>query len=243
MSTCFNCERQVQPPSVSWCGQSDCAAVARAKYKAQFDKRHVELLAQEAMARGDLETHLRRVGVPMERVQNLRATSEGFQSMEAARSFIRLRQKLLLILIGPPGVGKTVAAATVVKDACERWPWNSQATGQLAEPAAFMPASQLTSLSSFEHVDQERLRYLRRVPLLVLDEAGEEATQYGRGLLMTLLSERHAAGRRSVVTSNLTVEAFRERYGTALLDRVKGDGVMPDLSGQKSLRRTERPES
>lgn len=139
-----------------------------------------------------------------------------------------------LTLMGPPGVGKTVAACYVVLDFCRTWPWNQQSTGTNFEPCVYARASELARLSVFTPADKERFATLQSTRLLVLEDAGDEVTDFGRGVLVELLMGRHATRRRTVICGNLQKEGLL-RYGKAVADRLK-TGLIPDLQSQQSMR-------
>jgi DNA replication protein DnaC len=74
------------------------------------------------------------------------------------------------------------------------------------------------------------LARLGDVHLLVVDDIGAEAqTAWGSGLLGELLNARHQDLKRTIITSNLTREAFKERVGERVADRVREDGEVVDL--------------
>lgn len=208
------------------------AAASRAKYREQLAKRCVE--REEAPPPGEVSRHMERMGVPVRAIRAAMAARDEPPAV-AAKHFIADRGATFLLMLGPPGVGKTTAAALVVKDLCERWAWNSQPTGAATEPVQWLEAVELTRVSAFDSVDQERVAELRNCKLLVLDDAGDEGTSIGRGIVAELLMHRHAKQRRTVVCANLTGDAFKARYGAAVADRIRQTGLIPSLAG-KSLR-------
>lgn len=229
---CLICGREI-------CDILSCSRIAREQYFEKLKQANSRWQTKTNIAHDELERHLARIGVPTKILQSLRNT-QLTGPLEWARRFDSgHKEKLLLGLIGSPGSGKSVAAGWILQETCRRYPWNSQATGMAAEPAAWIAASDLTSYSAFEHVDQERLRYLERISLLVIDDCGDEATKYGAGMLANLVKNRHAGTRRTVLTSNLTMSGFREKYGQEVLDRIRGDGFLPDLSAHKSRRNSQ----
>jgi DNA replication protein DnaC len=177
--------------------------------------------------------------VPMPALRALRAGPGESKALTAARAFIRDREKLFLVLLGPTGVGKTLAAALVALDFCARWPWNQQSTGGTHSPLHYVDAATLTRLSAFDDEAQRYVQDLKDARLLVLEDAGDEGTELGKGVLVELLMHRHATERRTVLTSNLTREGFKARYGDAVADRVRSSGLVPNLSGEKSRRAAE----
>jgi DNA replication protein DnaC len=143
---------------------------------------------------------------------------------------------LFLLLAGPPGTGKTVAATHCVVDFCRNWAWNSQPSGPTFEPVLYVDASSLTRLSAFDSNDKAYLEQLQNARLLVLEDAGDEGTELGKGVFVELLMTRHAKRKRTVVCSNVTLPAFKARYGEAVADRIRSAGIVPELSKIKSMR-------
>lgn len=182
-----------------------------------------------------------KAGTPYEALATLKRGPEDSTALAAARKFNRDADALFLLLLGPPGVGKTLAASLVAVDFASKWPWNEQAMGSAAEPIRYVDAATLTRLSAFDAEAKRYAEALRSCPLLVLEDVGDEGTELGKGLLVELLMARHAANRRTVLTGNLRPEAFRTRYGAAVADRIRAGGYVPGLFGEKSRRMRREP--
>ncbi len=59
-------------------------------------------------------------------------------------------------------------------------------------------------------------------PYLILDDMGDEVLHdLGLQRIRTVLGVRHAANRRTVLTANLSLDAWGDRYGTRLVSRLK----------------------
>jgi DNA replication protein DnaC len=159
--------------------------------------------------------------------------------MDAAKRFCREGRGVMtfLTLLGTPGIGKTVAASYVVVDFCRSWPWNERPTGGSVEPVLYVQAAGLARLSSFEANDRAHLEALKDCRLLVLEDAGEEATEFGKGVMVELLMYRDAKKRRTVLCTSVTGPAFHSRYGEAVTSRLKAAGIVPNLQNEPSLRR------
>lgn len=130
-----------------------------------------------------------------------------------------------LLLCGGVGSGKTVAAAWAMREGLKAW-----------RSCSLRTASRLARLSGFDEGAAE-LERLKLVHLLVVDDVGAEAsTSWGAGLLSEVLDARHQGKRRTIITTNLGLEAFKARVGERLADRIREDGQVHALQG-RSMRR------
>lgn len=127
-----------------------------------------------------------------------------------------------LVLCGPKGTGKTVAATWAVVEAIRR-----------GDDAAFRRTSEVAKLSHFD-VGAAEYERLARTHLLVLDEVGAELlTDYARSQLHELLDRRHESPRlKTLLTSNLLPKAFGERLGERIVDRIQHAGGIQLITGQ-----------
>lgn len=90
--------------------------------------------------------------------------------------------------------------------------------------------------SAFDSDASARLEVVKHVECLVLDDLGaEHRSEFTASLLFELLQHRHEEALRTVVTTNLNPEAFRERVGSRLYDRIRSACVWTIADGQ-SLR-------
>lgn len=186
------------------------------------------------------------------------------QPLKAAREWVRDGSGCLLLL-GVRGTGKTVAAADAMvrltgseydacfcdaccggepKDDClvgdghfararrieVRWYYDF--------PSYFVKAGHL---SGALHVEggEDVWRKARRASVLVIDDLGREyADVHGRWVseLDLLIDDRHESMLRTIITSNLSVDEFKARYGERIADRIRQDGKVVVCAGE-SLRR------
>lgn len=136
-------------------------------------------------------------------------------ALAAARTALRWRARRrvgqVLILAGPPGTGKSTAAA---------WAILRQGSGGVWESASELGASVRTSHSE----SLATWRRWERTHTLAIDDLGTETGD--PATVCDLLSRRYDGGGLTIVTTNLPREVFRTRYlgvdGGRLLSRLDG---------------------
>jgi DNA replication protein DnaC len=188
----------------------------------------------------DLPYRLQKLGVPAEDILALGRTLESTLSLEAAKKFIAAPREAgirFLLLLGGPGIGKTLAAAYVIRHEARRFDWNGQASGAGTEPIQLVRAGDLTRLDGYDKADTARIEGMARCRLLAVDDMGDEGGPIGRGALIDMLLRRDSMGRPTIMTTNLTAERFAELYGAPLMDRIRVRGIAPNLSKEKSRRK------
>lgn len=213
--------------------------------KALLAAEYLKLLQSRQEARGkgnESWSHAGRVGCPQDALLFLRSHKPEGKALDAAVRFCGEARKYMtfLVLLGDTGVGKTTAAAYVVLDFCKSWAWNDQPTGTTFEPVMVVDAPAFTRMSVFDSAEKQHLERMKDTRLLVLEDAGDEGTELGKGALVELLMHRHATKRRTVLCSNLVGDPFVKRYGDAVADRLRTSGIIPNLQGVKSYRRPTR---
>jgi DNA replication protein DnaC len=132
----------------------------------------------------------------------------------------------ILVLSGDVGRGKTVAAV---------W-WLLQAIRERRRPL-FVTAAKLSRWERYDGAEMDKLLGASR---LVIDDLGNEYND-AKGNFLTLLDElvadRVANKRPTVITTNLTAEAFLGegdqpgRYGVRVRDRIKESGRFQEFAG------------
>lgn len=140
------------------------------------------------------------------------------------------------LLLGGAGSGKTVAAAESMLNSKMRWD-DGKTWAYSSSEAKFVMASDLARLSYFDTESQRTLGRTERCRWLVLDDVGSElVTDTWRSNLSAIISERNSAKRKTLITSNLSVEDFKTRYDVRIVSRIRGNGVVI-ISGTTDLRR------
>lgn len=185
---------------------------------------------------------LRRRGVPAKDIG--RIVDGGVTETVAiaeARAFLDDESARMLILSGPRGCGKTMAASwlasrEVVK--VTRWPDGDREWTRDID-SRFVDVSRLSRVSRYS---DEQMEPLERCELLVIDDLGMEYADEKGSFLATLdglVNARYAADLRTIITTNLPAAEFKRRYGERIADRIRECGKFVELSGE-SMRKGQR---
>jgi DNA replication protein DnaC len=179
----------------------------------------------ERRERESVEAEKRRLEHALSRVpRKVRRVLEGELAQTGALAAAESFDGEILVLSGPPGCGKTVAAG--------RW-----FVQQYDGGGEFITASQLERVGRYG----EELDKLGSVRCLVIDDLGNEyLDQKGSfaSLLDGLINERYSNERGTVIATNLSAEEFKQRYGERIADRIRGAGRFVSIN-EPSLRRKE----
>jgi DNA replication protein DnaC len=129
-----------------------------------------------------------------------------------------------LSLLGTAGRGKTCIGVALIRDWCRHQKNAAYATAYMAEEWARLDS-------------KERLDRIRRVRLLVLDEAGMESdTDFAKGVIRSTIHIRFDARLPTVLISQLSKDALLARYGMGIYDRLCSSGWLCETEG-RSYRR------
>ena len=128
-----------------------------------------------------------------------------------------------LLVIGPPGVGKTHLIASTVTAAC--------AAGVPALYTVWAEAIERVKATfdgNRDHPDRDLLERLARVPLLVLDELGGASSEFER---RRLFDARYRESLPIVAATNLTPSTLHT-LGERTADRLREMCLMVPITGQ-----------
>lgn len=153
---------------------------------------------------------------PRENMRAVLAVCQGY-----ARQFESFPLKNLFFS-GDTGLGKTFLSACIAKEV-------SNSGHSVVYDTAINVFARFESRKFAREADQERearddtRRYLN-CDLLILDDLGSElTTQFVQSALYELVNSRLTTGRRTVISSNLTMEDVRRRYTPQIASRLEGE--------------------
>src|ERR1700689_2047074 len=144
-----------------------------------------------------------------------------------------------LLLLGPPGVGKTHLAVALGMKACE----------QGVRTLFFTARALITTCGKAlaEGNLDERLKLLTQPQLLICDEIGYlPIDRQGANMFFQLISRRYERG-SIIITSNQSLGAWGEVFGdtviaSAILDRLLHHSITINIKGE-SFRLKEKPKA
>jgi DNA replication protein DnaC len=208
-------------------------SMKRAASSSGVDERLAELEAKErAHEQRRLDDVLCSFGVPELYRDNLHEPLKDTQAMQAVKRWMALdrKQKWCLVLGGSKGVGKSVAAA---------W-WLAQVARDMhPSPSMFSRWWTINDIQRLSNYAQD-LDRLWTVQSLVIDDLGVEfndAKGNFASLLYGIIEKRGNSYLRTIITTNLNVSDFRQRYDDRICDRLNKGGMFAGASGN-SLRRS-----
>ena len=141
-------------------------------------------------------------------------------SQKYAGTFSRSSKNMLFT--GAPGLGKTFLSACIARVVSER------GFSVVYDTAAHI--LQQFEMRKFgredpyeEDPDRDVNRYLN-CDLLIMDDLGTEMElPFAKAVVYQIINDRLVNGRKTVLSTNLTVEEIGRRYGEAVLSRVRGE--------------------
>jgi DNA replication protein DnaC len=202
------------------------------EYVAEWERRDAEANAawerqreeeRAAVAQRAARERLAASGIP-ERMYPFLVECSETDALRAALSLTGRGGKTMLLLGGPSGVGKTVAACV--------------AAWRVGGSVRFVDAIDIAQHSAF---DSEFWGDLGRCDALVIDDLGSESLDekgWGVANVLALFTKRYNSQRLTWMTLNLSIEKFFARYGQdggRLRDRLRECGRYVRVEG-KSLR-------
>ena len=133
-----------------------------------------------------------------------------------------------LLLQGATGIGKTHLCLAIARGVTEQ--------GHGVVYGSVQPLIRQLEAEHFGRAQGDSENQLVSCDLLVLDDLGMEFdTPFSRACLYNVLNARLLEGKPTVVSTNLSFNALRERYGDQIASRISG-GFVPLLCVGKDIR-------
>ena len=185
------------------------------------------------MGHPELEKLLKQWGAPPRAARIALDGATETAAIGHVRSFLNdysLGTSNIMVLAGGVGVGKTVAATW----AMVHLPMNTHSSYGTRR---FRHISQLCEIGLYGGDEAKRERdILKGGRMLVLDDVGtEHMTETFQTMFDGLINARYEDDGATIITTNLSSETFRERYGVRIYDRLRGRGAWFEIS-HESLR-------
>ncbi len=125
-----------------------------------------------------------------------------------------------LYLYGGTGLGKTLLSGCIARRVAQRGHWTVYATAG----ALFRAYEDVKFNRDATGDAQEDVRRFENCDLLVLDDLGSEmTTPFVQSALYQLLNQRMLSGKHTVISSNLDMDAVRQRYTPQVASRLEGE--------------------
>lgn len=180
------------------------------------------------------ESGLSAIGIPAKDVRRIVAKEMAeTKAMASARQFLGSADKSILVLSGTKGCGKTCAASWALSEySRETGSLSHIQRGSTGPSGGFMDVSKLARASRYDSRTMDPIEKLR---LLVIDDLGMEFADVKGSFLATLdgiVNSRYAAELKTIITTNLPAEEFKERYGERIADRIRESGTFVELNEQ-----------
>jgi len=153
--------------------------------------------------------------------------------IEYARKFGK--KSMNLFFNGAPGLGKTFLSACIARVVAENG--NSVVYDMASSIFAKFEDAKFSRTDDPEEARGEVKRCLE-CDLLIFDDLGTEmTTAFTMSALYELINTRLVTGKKTIVSSNLTIEELRRRYSVQIMARLEGEYQVLTFRGEDIRRK------
>ena len=147
------------------------------------------------------------------------------------------KKSVSLLLTGGTGLGKTFLSTCIAREVSEKgFSVVYDTAGTVFGRYESDHFGRGGSSDEEREIREEQRRDLRRYQecdLLILDDLGTEmTTSFTVSVLYALVNGRLAAGKKTIISTNLTPEAIRDRYSPQIYSRIAGEYQILRFRGQ-----------
>ena len=127
-----------------------------------------------------------------------------------------------MLFTGAPGLGKTFLSACIAREVSDNG--FSVVYDTAAHVFSQFESGRFRRENPFEDdPDREINRYLN-CDLLIMDDLGSEfTTSFERAAIYRIINGRLVGGKKTVLSTNLSMDELGKRYGEAVLSRIQGE--------------------
>ena len=127
-----------------------------------------------------------------------------------------------MLFTGAPGLGKTFLSACIARDVSERG--FSVVYDTAAHVLQQFESGKFGRESAFEEDPDREINRCLNCDLLIMDDVGTEMlTSFVQSAIYRIINDRLLSRRKTILSTNLTVEELGRRYGGAVLSRIQGE--------------------
>lgn len=128
-----------------------------------------------------------------------------------------------LLIAGSVGNGKTTLAKAIIQVANLYWKYRNDLTDVWKKPYKYLTA---TDLNNTAKNDSKVFKEIKECNRLLIDDIGTESVSikdYGNVItpFTEVIYHRYDKGLQTILTTNLTLEQIKERYGERVFDRMQ----------------------
>lgn len=143
-----------------------------------------------------------------------------------------------IFLYGSVGTGKTYATSCLANDLM-----TNGKTVLFMSFALYLLKIRESFKNSYEEtsIESEIIKHVKTCDLLIIDDLGvENVKEFAIEKLFTLLDTRYRANKPFIITTNLTPERIKEKFGERIYDRINGSTHAYECKGESKRKVNEK---